>query len=393
MNSAFKVGRITVALGLVAFGAGLLLDNLGVYTGAVSTVARLWPMVLIGFGIEYLVHTIIYHKSGEDRRIRWDVGGAFLLIFIILVSTGVTAFRTYVLPNSHYLGIQIGPPETRTEEATVQVGNAKELVADVKVGSVSLRPNVGSTEMRVEATYSAEGVIVDRADIRSQLEQIKLNITEGETIRISADLPSQLNNVSIHYVISAPDGLKVRAQSGAGRIDVTGYKGDMVLSSNVGRIEVNAGSGTLSINGGSGYIGVNDFQGPVDARTNLGSISLRNAVGALQLESRTGSINVSNYHGGSLIAETGTGRIDVTADATLEGNVSLKTQTGSIGFTVPKESSIRATAQTRTGSLNAPDFMRISRSGASSSASGTSGDGKYTVSLEAGTGSISFFIR
>ncbi|HWI52097.1 MAG TPA: DUF4097 family beta strand repeat-containing protein [Symbiobacteriaceae bacterium] len=394
MKSSFKVGRITVALGLVAFGLGLLLDNLGVYLGAIGHVSRLWPLLLIGFGIEYLVQTIMGQRSGEERKIRWDVGGAFLLIFIVLLSTGITAFRTYVIPQGGRLGINIGPSETRNQVQTVQLGNAKELIADVKVGSVSLRPNVNNPgEVRVDATYTAQGFLVDRDQVRRELDQIQLEITEGETIRISANLPSQLHNVSVNYVIYAPDGLKVRAQSGAGRIDVSGYKGDMVLSSNVGRVEVIAGSGTLNVNSGSGYIGVSDFQGPVDARTNVGGINLRNVVGTLQLESRTGSIDVDNYHGGNLIAETGTGRINVNTDAILEGNVSLKTQTGSIGFTAPKESSVRVTAQTRTGSLTAPEFVNVTRTGPASSASGTSGDGKYTVSLEANTGAVNYQTR
>lgn len=390
MKSTFKVGRITVALGLVAFGAGLLLDNLGVYTGAISYVAKLWPLLLIGYGIEYLIQTILNQRSGEDRKIRWDVGGAFLLVFIILISTGITAFRTYVVPEGGHLGINLGPAESRTEEKSVSLGSARELVADVRVGSVSLRPNVNSGEVKVEATYTTQGFLVDREEIRRQLDQIKLSITEGETIRISADAPRSMNNLSVNYVIYAPDNLKVRVENGTGRIDVTGYKGDMVLSSNVGRIEVSAGAGTLNANSGSGYIGVRNFQGPVDARTNVGSLHLSNINGALQLESRTGSIDVNNYHGGGLIAETGTGRIGVRTDAILEGNVSLKTQTGSIDFTIPKESSVRATAQTRTGGLTVPAFMNVSRSGPASSASGTSGDGRYTITLEANTGGIHF---
>lgn len=389
MNS-FKVGRVTVAAGLVAFGVGMLLDNLGLYTGAISLVAKLWPLLLIGYGIEYMVHTIINQRSGEDRKIRWDVGGGILLIVIVLLSVGITTFRTYVLPEGGNLGLNIGPSETRAESKAVALGNAKELVADVKVGSVSLQPNVNSNEVKVEATYTTHGLVVDRDALRQMLEEMELQITEGDTIRISTDVPNRLNNVSIAYVIYAPEGLKVRAQTGTGRIDVTGYKGDLTLSSNVGRIEVNAGAGTLSASSGSGYIGVSDFEGPVEAKTNVGGVNVRNTVGALQLESRTGSVDVNEYHGGSLVAETGTGRISVSTNVVLEGNVSLKTQTGSINLIIPKESSVRATAQTRTGSLTAPGFMSVSRSGPASSASGTSGDGQHTVTLEASTGGIHF---
>lgn len=392
MNS-FKVGRVTVAVGLVAFGVGMLLDNLGLYAGAIAMVAKLWPLLLIGYGLEYMVHTIINHRSGEDRRIRWDVGGGILLIIIVLLSVGITTFRTYVLPEGSNIGLNIGPSQSRAETKQVALGNAKELVADVKVGSVWLRPNVNSDEVKVEATYSTNGLLVDRDAIRQMLDEMKLQITEGDTIRISTDVPTRLNNVSISYVIYAPEGLKVRAQTGTGRIDATGYKGDLQLSSNVGRIEVSAGKGTLTASSGSGYVGVSDFEGPVEAKTNVGSVNVRNTVGALQLESRTGSIDVHEYHGGNLVAETGTGRITVDTNVVLEGNVSLKTQTGSINLTIPKESGVRATAQTRTGSATVPDFMNVSRSGTASSASGSSGDGQHTVTLEASTGGIHFATR
>ncbi|MDF2627544.1 MAG: hypothetical protein K0R39_1375 [Symbiobacteriaceae bacterium] len=391
--NGFKVGRVTVAVGLVAFGVGMLLDNLGFYEGAIGLVAKLWPLLLIGYGIEYLVHTILGQRSGEERKIRWDVGGGILLILIVLLSVGITAFRTYVLPEGGNIGLNIGPSESRAETKQVALGNAKEIVADVRVGSVSLRPNVNSNEVKVEATFTTIGILVDRDAIRNMLDEMKLQISEGDTIRITTDVPNRLHNVQIAYVIYAPEGLKVRAQTGTGRIDVTGYKGDLQLTSNVGRIDVEAGAGTLTASSGSGYVGVQNFEGPVEAKTNVGSVVVNNTMGSLQLESRTGSIEVREYHGGSLVAETGTGRINVDTNVVLEGNVSLKTQTGSISLTVPKESGLRATAQTRTGSLTAPDFMNVSRSGPASSASGTTGDGKHTVTLEASTGGIHFVTR
>ncbi|HYF76934.1 MAG TPA: DUF4097 family beta strand repeat-containing protein [Symbiobacteriaceae bacterium] len=389
MNS-LKVGRVTVAVGLVAFGVGMLLDNLNLYEGAIAMMAKLWPLLLIGYGIEYMVQSIINHRSGEDRRIRWDVGGGILLIVIVLLSVGITSFRTYVLPEGGNIGLNIGPSESRAETKQVALGNAKELVADVRVGSVSLRPNVNSNEVKVEATYTINGLIVDRDAIRQMLDEMELQISEGDTIRITTDVPNRLNNVSIAYVIYAPEGLKVRAQTGTGRIDVTGYKGDLQLTSNVGRIEVNAGKGTLVASSGSGYVGVQGFEGPVEAKTNVGSVNVRDTVGTLQLESRTGSIDVHEYHGGALVAETGTGRISVDTNVILDGNVSLKTQTGSINLTIPKESSVRATVQTRTGSVTTPDFMSVSRNGTASSASGTWRDGQFTVTLEASTGGVHF---
>lgn len=390
-TSPRRVGRITVAVTLVAFGLALLLDNLGVYSGSAAFIAKFWPVMLIGFGLEYLIFSLL--PSESERRLRLDWGGAFLLAIIVAVSLSVSAFHSFIWDGGAQINIPIGPSETTSEVKTASSAGAKELVIDVGIGAVSLHPAATGGEIRVEATYTTHGISIDRGEVRNQLSDIHLNITEGETVTITSDLPQALNNPSIEYTVYAPNGLTVKAQTGAGRIEVTGYKGDLQLTSNVGRIDVTASTGSLRANSGSGSITVLDFEGPINAHSNVGSLTIRNAVGGLQLGSGIGSISVQEYSGGQLIAETRTGRVDVSTGAVLEGNVSLKTSTGSVSLSAPKESSIRATAQTRTGSINVPSFMTVTRQGTSNSAVGTSGDGTYTVSLEASTGSVNFHTR
>lgn len=382
-----KVGRITVAVCLVAFGMALLLDNLNLYVGAISLVTRFWPAILIGFGIEYLVYTVVL-QGAEERRLRLDWGGAFLLAFIVLLSVGITGFRSWAPHFGGGINLGIGPAETRTETTAVPVAGAREIQVDVPVGSVVLQEAVGTDEIKVDAEYTANGF--DLAQVRSQLDQIRLKTESGDVVRIAADVPINLRNVNIRFVVSVPANLKVRANAGAGRIEVKGYKGDMTLTSNVGRIEVDSAAGSLNANSGSGYIGVRGFDGPVTAKTNVGGVEVSDINGALQLDSGTGSVVVREYRGGALVAETRTGRIDVNTRTALEGDVRLKTSTGAIVLDVPEESSVQATAQTRTGSLQAPSYMNVTRTGTSSSAVGSANGGKYTVSLEAGTGSVHF---
>jgi len=389
MNT-LKVGRITVAIGLVACGAGLLMDNLVSGYGATNLVLRLWPLALVGFGAEYLLQTVLSHTNNEERRLRFDVGGAILLTFVLLLSAGVSGFRTWAPHFGRNFNIGVGPSESRSETKSAPATNARELIAEVSVGTITLQESA-SPEVRVEATYTMHGFAA--GEMQALLEQIKLNITEGEIIRITADVPSNVNNLSIRYIISAPSGLRVRAKTGAGSVDVRSYKGDLDLSSNVGRIEVESVKGSLTANGGSGLVSVRAFEGPISIRTNVGSIQTTDTIGALQLDSGTGPITASNFAAGKLIAETRTGRVDASTREPLGGDVSLKTQTGSVSFSMPQSSSARVTAQTRTGSISAPSFMATTRSGASGHSVGTLGDGKYTVNLEASTGAINLNIR
>lgn len=86
------------------------------------------------------------------------------------------------------------------------------------------------------------------------------------------------------------------------------------------------------------------------------------------------------------------GEIFVSTPSPLEGDVLLKSQTGHVRLNIPKESSIRVTAQTKTGSLEMPEFLSRSRAGAGETAVGSSGDGKYTINLEASTGLVQFSV-
>lgn len=383
-----KVGRLTVAIGLVAVGLALLYDNLTLNQEAAALVVKLWPLLLIGFGVEYLLRSLLQPREGEEARLRFDFGGAFLLVLVVLLSMGVSAVRGFVVPEAGRFTF-LGRAVEFRESAVAQVGESQELRVSFPMGSVRLEPNTSSSEVRVEATYFTQGLFANREGARQQLEQIELKVTEGRIMEVAAEIPSRLNDLSLQYVIYAPPGMKVKVET-LGLVESRHYTGEQELISRAGRVSAIAGRGPLGISAGAGSITVRDWEGPVAARTHVGSITLENLSGSIQAESGTGSINVAEYHGGRLAAETRTGSLNVRTLTALQGDVSLKTQTGSITLRLPLQSSMRATAQTRTGSLHVPSFMATTRNGASNSAVGTLGDGTHTVNLETGTGSITF---
>ena len=390
-----KVGRISVAIGLVAFGAALLVDNLSPSAGATLFVLKLWPILLIGLGAEYLIRSLLAQRSASEVKLRFDIGGAFLLTLVILLSFSITAIRGWLpeITGGRLTGLSIGPSVQHQETYFIAAEGVKALDVAVPVGSVRLERNHRTDEIRIEATFTAHGLIINRDEIRRDLEAIKLQVKEDETVQIGVESPSRLNDVNIRFVIYAPQDLKVKAEAGTGAVEAVGYQGDMNLISRVGRIHVQTGKGSVSASSGSGSITVTDFDGPVDARTNIGSLTIRNINGPLQLDSGTGSISLHEFQGGRLVAETRTGAIHAQTGSPIQGDVFLKTQNGSISLIMPEEGGMRVTAQTRTGSLSLPGFMTITRSGTSSSAVGSLGDGTHAISLEAGTGSIQFHSR
>jgi DUF4097 and DUF4098 domain-containing protein YvlB len=260
---------------------------------------------------------------------------------------------------------------------------------DLGVGSVEIHPTNANTDVLVEATYTAYGLIFNQSMVRDQLDQIKLSVTQGDRIAISATQPRSLNGIAIHYMVYLPDGLKVTASAGTGSLRAEGYKGDLKLSSSTGSTYVLGGTGSLMTTTGTGMIHVEGFTGAVNVQSNTGSVDLRDNNGPAQVVTGTGVVNVFGSQGGKLMAEARTGSINVQLNA-IDGEISLKTNTGRISLTSARNDSVTVTAKARVGILQVPAFMSVTRSGSGSSATGKSGDGAYTVNLETGTGSIQY---
>lgn len=392
MNSSIqKVGRITVAIGLVGFGIALLVDNLRSGQEGLTLLLKLWPLLLIGFGAEYFIRSFLVQRAGTETKLKFDWGGAFLLFFIAMLAVGITMVRSFIVsgPEAIISGLSFGPAISKSDQWNIPADGVKELVTDIDIGSVTVTQNSRTDTIRVEATYSANGYTTNREDVRSRLDQIKMKIDQGATVRLTPEIPVPIANPSIHYTVCAPPGIAIKASTGAGWIDVTTYKGDLNLNSRVGRISVIDGSGNLTADSGSGYVSVKGFDGPVSARTSVGALDISDVDGPVQLDTGTGTIQVREFRGGKLVAESRMGSVHATTRSVLEGDVILRTQSGTVGLTVPKESSMRVSAQTRTGSVNMPGTISVSRNGPASSATGSTGDGTYTVTLEANTGTVS----
>lgn len=392
MNSpARKVGRITVALGMMAVGASLLMDNLlGSGPSYTSLIIRFWPVLLIGFGLEYLLFSMLDRQDGPDRRrLRFDFGGAILLMIVVGLTAGYSTVTQWISLNPQDY-VVVADATDRTESRSVSAEGAKELLVSVDVGRVVLASQ-DAPEVRVEAAYGMQGVL----QLREQAEavgQFGFEIEEGEVIKVTGRAPKGINigGLSAIYRIYAPANLKVKIESNAGAISVQDYEGELDLSTKVGSVAVEAASGSLKAQTSSGTVRVESFDGPVAASTNAGSIMLYRVSGALELDSGTGVIAVEEFGGGTLRAETRTGSIDVETSQPPAGEVLLRTSTGRIELNLPEEADIKLTASTRTGSIDAPDGASVSQSGPSRSATWTLGKGTHPVTLEANMGSISF---
>ena len=77
-----RVGSITAGVSLVGFGIIFLMR---LFTDAVNyeTVFRLWPLVLIGLGVEVLM------SNARFEELKYDKGAAAILLIMMIFASGM----------------------------------------------------------------------------------------------------------------------------------------------------------------------------------------------------------------------------------------------------------------------------------------------------------------
>ncbi len=70
-----RVGTVTTGLSMIIFGVLFLLHGFG-YMISYEMIFQLWPMILIGLGIELLLSNMIRRKFVYDK-------GAIVLLFVM----------------------------------------------------------------------------------------------------------------------------------------------------------------------------------------------------------------------------------------------------------------------------------------------------------------------
>ncbi len=79
-----RVGTFTTGIALIAFGI-LLGISAFVKTFDLTIIFKLWPFVVLSFGVEVLVFAF----TNREEKFRYDGASIFLLVFVVLSSMGM----------------------------------------------------------------------------------------------------------------------------------------------------------------------------------------------------------------------------------------------------------------------------------------------------------------
>ena len=212
-------------------------------------------------------------------------------------------------------------------------------------------------------------------------------------------------------VVSVPAGQRVRVYLGVGEVHAENVDGILVIDVAAAPVTTVSTRGALRVDTGSGSVEVQDAEGDVNIDTGSGRVEVAGVRSdRLRIDTGSGGVVGSDITADVLDVDTGSGRIDLAAVRTGGGRLDtgsgsvtlelltdvgdLKIDTGSGKVTVYFPESLGAELNLEAGSggidINVPVTVRRLERDA---LHGILGDGRGTISVDTGSGSIRFIQR
>lgn len=274
----WRVGTISMGILLVATGLLLLLSEIQGFNGA-SMIMRWWPAILIVLGIEILAYIMFSHE--EQPKIKFDGFSIFLVVFIVLVSSGVYGVSTFVKSDfSQAIFGEIGYFKNETiinKNYEIDSAKVKKLQINNSKGQIQVNEYDGST-IKVDVA-----IMVKNNDEESALNLVQdlVDVMEGETLSLNTRSASLLDDtrnyqVTINYAVKVPKEME---------FDINNKYGDIILEDL---------KGNAKIVGKHGSVEVDNIQGDVLIENSFGETRVKNIIGKVEIDNEHGEIFFSN---------------------------------------------------------------------------------------------------
>lgn len=392
-----KAGRFTAGAIMVAFGIGLLLNQI-TDTDYISAMFRYWPLILIALGVEYLIISAVNRKG--DRQVQFafmSVVGAVVISFVVgtlvqgqllfnVSADGVNFLKGkrfeketyYYAPDSSTQNIKI---ENMLGDVTIEQGEGDRIevrtIVYVRHGNeASAQKIADQSEVRF---VSGSTLIIQteaeryRAFLFNNRPQMDLHITLPKQ-STGYNYEVKLKNGDFEASdITASNELSVSTTNGD--VFITNIKANTYIETTNGEIEGSVVVGNVYMKTTNGDIEALELDGDVELRTTNGDIVLEGATGRVQLATTNGDIEIFDANR-AVIASTTNGDIMIQSHS-VGGDWNVKTNNGNIELKVPADGSFRVAGRTGNGKLRTDLDLKISKK----EISGSIGSGTYLLDL------------
>ena len=251
----------------------------------------------------------------------------------------------------------------------------------------------GNTTMRVRenGTFGDGG---DRRGVWRAGREVRIGSREGG-LEAWADLE-----------ISVPRGQKLAVYLGVGRATVTNVEGDLRVDAASADITAEGTRGRLDLDTGSGAIDVTNADGDLVLDTGSGDIRVAGTRGSdlnidtgsgtvtidrveadqLSVDTGSGDVRISAARARRVEIDTGSGEVDLVLLADVE-SINIDTGSGDVTLTVPEGVGATLDLDTSSGDIEF-DFPIQVRRVERDHVQGTVGDGRGSITIDVGSGSI-----
>jgi hypothetical protein len=327
MQTMRKVGTLTSALTLLALGIVLLTD-LVLQKPILSQVLNFWPVVILGLGGEMLWSLYSVKKQNTNEEIRVDVRSIALLSLVGIFSiTLYTAQNVEGMVQSSILNVRdafsdktISLPDRMYDAKNVQKLEVYSSIGTIEVSKSNAPQIMIKTKVHVRNLNSQQA--------NDEAKNWTPKITEGATFRVELDssvaAASKINGVDLEIQLPANIALQVLANNG--NVSVQDHVGDVVISAESGKIELEKIKGKTSIEQNDGQIFAKNIEGELQVKSNKGRIEVEKVTGNASLKSTYGQIRVAKI-GGALRVDGEIGDVQIND---VSGNVNAQTKKGLI---------------------------------------------------------------
>jgi hypothetical protein len=238
-----------------------------------------------------------------------------------------------------------------TFDKTVTVNGGATLAISTGAGYIHITPGPAGSIHIIGHVHSSNGLLSGSAE-----ENVR-HVTDNPPIvqngnNVEVGLHTHYSNVSIDYVVTAPSGTSISANSGSGDLNITGLSAPLTASTGSGDILAKNLTGDISLSTGSGEIHAQmNSSHSTRAQTGSGSIQLEGVTGGLQAKTGSGDITISGQPGDNWKLETGSGSVTLNTGHSAF-NLDFSTGSGDVHSDPPLTTHGTLNAHHVTGEIN-----------------------------------------
>ena len=196
-----------------------------------------------------------------------------------------------------------------------------------------------SDVVRVEMYVRRNGRYLDPSDTDLSDYEIEIDSNRSSVYAEAKRKRSGLNlfggdrNLSISFVVYAPENSTVTGRTSGGSVSAEYIMNNLSLRTSGGSVSVRDVAGEIDLRTSGGSLNIENASGTIDGRTSGGSVSARNVSGTADLRTSGGSIRLEDISA-KISARTSGGSIRGEF-LTFDNDIDLQTSGGNIEINLP----------------------------------------------------------